>query len=225
MDRQPCLWRSTCTAVFGRVAGFVAPAAARRLARALAVPVLAALMLQCGAGPVEATAPETAGLAIGRPAPAFALTDQTGTVVSLESLLKTGPVALVFSRSVDWCLYCKLQLVHLQRDLGEIEASGSRVVCITHDSVEKIHAFATRSGITFPVLSDPESKAIDAYDIRCTDAPPEFRGIARHATFIIGQDGVIRSKLFELSYQERSAVNALIHALEEARTMNGRSRT
>src|SRR5262245_29686460 len=99
-----------------------------RLLRALAGLVSAGLTLQCSATGNGDEVAETAGLAVGRSAPAFALVDQTGAVVSLESLLAKGPVAVVFSRSVDWCLYCKLQVVDLQRNLGEIEASGSQVV-------------------------------------------------------------------------------------------------
>ena len=79
--------------------------------------------------------------------------------------------------------------------------------------------FANRSKITFPLLSDVDSKTIDAYDIRSPKAPPKLSGFARHATFILDQSGVIRAKLFRLSYQERSAVDALINALKEARTI------
>jgi hypothetical protein len=41
--------------------------------------------------------------------------------VSLDALLKKGPVAVVFIRSVDWCVYCQLQAIELQRNLKEIE--------------------------------------------------------------------------------------------------------
>src|SRR4029434_2231921 len=87
---------------------------------------------------VEQNSEEKAGLAIGQPAPAFTLTDQNGREVSLESLLKKGPVAVVFHRSVDWCLYCKLQMVQLQRILKDIEAAGGQVVGISYDPVEKL---------------------------------------------------------------------------------------
>lgn len=42
------------------------------------------------------------GLLIGERAPSFALEDQHGKRVSLESLLEKGPIALVFFRSADW---------------------------------------------------------------------------------------------------------------------------
>jgi peroxiredoxin len=160
---------------------------------------------------------EKTGLPIGRTAPAFTLTDQNGNEVSLESLLKKGPVAVVFHRSVSWCLYCKLQMVQLQRIHKEIEDAGGQVVGISYDSVEKLKGYADRSKITFPLLSDVGSKTIDAYDIRYKEAPPETSGFARHATFVIDQKGIIRAKLFRISYQERPVVDLLINALKEAR--------
>lgn len=164
---------------------------------------------------------EKTGLPLGHVAPAFILPDQNGNKVSLESLLKKGPVAVVFHRSVHWCLYCKLQMVQLQRIHKEIEAAGGQVVAISYDPVEKIEGYARRSKITFPLLSDVGSKIIDAYDIRYKEAPPETSGFARHATFIIDQKGLIRAKQFRLSYQERPAIDALINALKEARNITG----
>ena len=188
----------------------------------LAVLVLAVLLLSSGVDAVEEPSPEKTGLPIGHAAPAFALLEQNGKEVSLESLLKKGPVALVFNRSVDWCLYCKLQMVQLQRNLKEIEAAGGQVVGLSYDPVEKIKRFADRSKITFPLLSDNGSKTIDAYDIRYKEAPAELSGFSRHATFILDQNGVIRAKLFQLSYQERPAVDALINALKDARNTEER---
>jgi peroxiredoxin len=188
----------------------------------LAVLVLVAVLLASSADAAEETAADNAGLSIGQAAPAFTLVEQHGQEVSLASLLKEGPVALVFHRSVAWCLYCKLQMVQLQRHLKEIEAAGGQVVGISYDPVEKLQRFVNRSKITFPLLSDVGSKTIDAYDIRSTEAAPaEWRGFARHATFILDQQGIIRSKLFQLSYQERPAVEALIKALQDARTIPG----
>jgi cytochrome oxidase Cu insertion factor (SCO1/SenC/PrrC family) len=45
---------------------------------------------------------EKTGLKVGAKAPAFTLKDQDGKERSLEDLLKTGKVALVFHRSAGW---------------------------------------------------------------------------------------------------------------------------
>ena len=60
------------------------------------------LLLASIASAAEPAAPENTGLAVGQKAPAFTLKDQNDRGVSLDSLLKKGPVALVFYRSADW---------------------------------------------------------------------------------------------------------------------------
>ncbi len=59
-------------------------------------------LLTFAAFAAEPAAPEKTGLSVGQKAPVFTLKDQNGRDVSLESLLKKGPVALVFYRSADW---------------------------------------------------------------------------------------------------------------------------
>ena len=163
---------------------------------------------------------EKPGLAIGQRAPSFTLKDQNGKDVALESLLKKGPVAVVFHRSADWCLYCKLQMVELQRNLQEIEGAGAQIVGISFDSEEILRRFARKNKIDFPLLADPGSKIIDAYQIRNPDVPARVNGVAYHATFIVDQKGIIRSKLYGVSYQERSALEELLTTLKDARESN-----
>ena len=59
------------------------------------------LLMALGAITAE-PAPEKVGLDVGQKAPAFTLKDQNDREVALDSLLKKGPVALVFYRSADW---------------------------------------------------------------------------------------------------------------------------
>src|SRR4051794_29102641 len=82
------------------------------------------------------TSPENIGLPVGKLAPKFTLRDQDNNEVSLDRLLEKGPVAVVFVRSADWCLYCKMQLAQLQRNLKQIEATGGQVVSISYDSAD-----------------------------------------------------------------------------------------
>ena len=68
----------------------------------LLLPFLTAVLTCLPSNAAEEASPEKTGLPVGEKAPAFALKDQSGKEVSLESLLKSGPVALVFHRSADW---------------------------------------------------------------------------------------------------------------------------
>ncbi|MCU1268598.1 MAG: putative peroxiredoxin [Acidobacteria bacterium] len=153
---------------------------------------------------------EEIGLPVGQRAPSFTLKDQTGRDVSLQSLVQKSAVVLVFYRSADWCPYCKQQLVDLQRNLKEIEAGGAQLVGISYDSLPILKRFASKR-ISFPLLSDSGSRTIDAYNIRGGDD-----GVARHATFIIDKKGIVRAKLFQVSYAERPALDALVKAIRES---------
>lgn len=155
---------------------------------------------------------EEFGLLIGKRAPSFTLKDQNDRDVSLPLLLQKGAVVVVFYRSADWCPYCKQQLVDLQRNLKEIEAGGTQLVGISYDSVPILKRFANQR-ISFPLLSDSGSKTIDAYNIRDKGVDD---GVSRHATFIIDKQGTVRAKLFQVSYAERPAVDALIKAIKDS---------
>jgi peroxiredoxin len=182
--------------------------------------LLAALF---GAAPLAAqeAPPAEIGLRVGAHAPAFTLKDQNGKEITLEALLKKGPVALVFYRSADWCMFCKFELVHLQRNLKEFQAAGGQVVGISYDSTIILKRFADNQHITFPLLSDESSKTIEAYDVR--DKTPKAKpGFAAHASFVLDQTGVVRAKFLDVIYQEQPGVGILLKAIREARNAAGR---
>ena len=79
----------------------------------------------------------------------------------------------------------QVQLVQLQADHERIEAAGVTLVAISYDSSDTIADFARRSKITFPLLSDPGSKTIDAYGIR----DQQGDGYPHPQTFLVGSDG------------------------------------
>ena len=108
-------------------------------------------------------------------------------------------------------------MVQLQSDLSKIQATGGQLVAISYDSPEVLKRFATKNSIQYPLLSDTGSKTIDAYGIRNKEATGRTSGIPYPGTFIIGTDGVIRSKLFLEGYKERHTTEALLQALKNAK--------
>jgi peroxiredoxin len=103
-------------------------------------------------------------------------------------------------------------LVHLQTDLKSIEDAGIHVIGISYDSPEVLKKFSDRSKITFPLLSDPESKTIDAYHIRNDAAKGKAVGVPHPGTFILDREGVIRAKLFLEGFRDRHTTEALVEA-------------
>jgi peroxiredoxin len=120
---------------------------------------------------------------------------------------------------VDWCPYCKTQVIELQSRLPELREKGLGLAVITYDSPAHIADFSRRRGITFPLLSDPGSEVIKAYGIFNTTvaATSTNYGIPFPGTFLLDRAGTVTSRFFEEAYQERNTVSTILIALGDAR--------
>jgi peroxiredoxin len=163
-------------------------------------------------------APPPREIGIGERAPWFTLKDQNDREFSLETMVKRGPVAVVFIRSIEWCSYCQLQTAQLSANLAKIQATGGQLVVVCYDTPEKVKRFTGRRKIEVPVLSDSGSKTIEAYAMRAVTGSGEQLGSAQHGTFVIDKAGIVRSKPYLTSFEGDAAVEALISALKDANT-------
>ena len=108
----------------------------------------------------------------------------------------------------------------MQRDLKKIEDAGVKVVGISYDSVEVLKTFADKQEITFPLLSDPESKTIVAYALKNKETAGkkfgkvDLDGVPYPGTYLVDKGGVVRAKLFVDGYRERHSVEELVKAAE-----------
>ena len=90
--------------------------------------------------------------------------------------------------------------------------AGVQIVGISYDDPAVLKKFSDGSKITFPMLSDPDSKTIDAYHIRNEAAKGKAVGVPNPGTFIIDKRGVIRAKLFLEGFRDRHTTEALVEA-------------
>ena len=95
--------------------------------------------------------------------------------------------------------------MQLERKRGELEESGVRIAAISYDSTQLLKHFADRSGIAFPLLSDPESAVIRQFGVLNEDVPADhqFFGIPHPVELLVGPDGTVREKFHEESYRDR----------------------
>jgi len=100
-------------------------------------------------------------------------------------------------------------LVQLQKDSAAIRDAKLQVVGISYDSVEILNDFAKKFDVKFPLLSDPESKAIDAFGIRNQQANGRAAGVPIPATFVIDGEGVVRARLPGTTVQRHSTQQLL----------------
>jgi peroxiredoxin len=102
--------------------------------------------------------------------------------------------------------------VELEHDLPRIRAQGFGLAAISYDSVAVLKNFAERRGITFPLLSDPESKIIRSFGILNEAAPRDspFSGIPYPGTYIVDRAGVVMAKYFVDDFRERDTAAEIL---------------
>jgi peroxiredoxin len=173
------------------------------------------VLLACGSAPLTRAQPEPAiptGPAVGEKIPLLEAVDQRGERQTFETLHGPNGLLLLFTRSADWCPYCKGQLVQLERQrLGFLE-QGVRVAALTYDSVEVLRHFAARVGIEYPLLSDPKSEVIRAFGILndTVDQDNPLFGFPYPGYYRIGPDGIVQGKYFEERSSDRFTAGEIL---------------
>ena len=96
--------------------------------------------------------------------------------------------------------------MELERRKPQFAAQGLGICTISYDSVEVLAHFAARKGITFPMLSDPESAIIRRFGVfNDTVAEGDARqyGIPHPGTFLVDGQAIVRHKFFEEKFLHR----------------------
>lgn len=92
-----------------------------------------------------------------------------------------------------------------------IQKLGYGVAALSYDSPEALAHFAKRKQITYPLLSDPQSKVIDAFGIRNEAITSGFaKGVPNPGLFLIDPAGKVEAKYFEDDYRERITVSSIL---------------
>ncbi len=86
------------------------------------------------------------------------------------------------------------------------------LAAISYDSVPVLKSFADRKQITFPLLSDPESKIIRSFGIlnETVEKSNPFFGVPNPGTYVLNPKGVVIAKYFEDDYKERDTASAIL---------------
>jgi len=125
----------------------------------------------------------------GTVAPDFTLRNQFGQSVSLDDFRGVSPVTLVFF-PLAFSRTCQGELCELRDHLDVFREAGSELLGISVDSKHALRAWSEEQGYDFQLLADfwPHGDVARAYG-----AFLDERGYANRATFVIGDDGVIRA--------------------------------
>ena len=129
-------------------------------------------------------------LEIGTKAPAFTLPDQNGQMRSLSDY--QGKKVILYFYPKDMTAGCTKQACAFGELYPQFREKGAVVLGVSKDSVASHKKFEEKYGLPFTLLSDEETKVIQAYDVwkEKKMAGRTYMGIVR-STYLIDEEGVI----------------------------------
>lgn len=185
---------------------------------------------------VERLAGSGAGDAAPQPGdrmPPFVLPDETGRLITLDGLLRDGPVAVTFHRG-HWCPWCRISINALAQAQDEIARAGGQAVAIMPERQRFTAAFKAEARSPFPVLSDIDNGYAMLLNLAIWVGAdlelllasygrklPEYQTndawmLPIPATFVVRLDGRVSTRFLDPDFRRREAVSDLIDALAAA---------
>ena len=127
---------------------------------------------------------------VGSKAPDFKVFDTERNELSLENF--RGKKLILFFFPMAWTSTCTKQLCALQEDYKSYSELNAVVVGVSVDTIFALKRYATEHHIGFPLLSDFNKEMIHSYDIVHHDFILGYKDVAKRATFVIDEEGIIR---------------------------------
>ena len=129
-------------------------------------------------------------LSVGTKAPDFMLSDKDGNQVSLSDFV--GKKVVLYFYPKDNTPGCSKQACAYRDAFSQFQEKGAVVIGISKDSVKAHTNFAAKYELPFLLLSDPELKAIQSYDVwhEKTMCGKTSMGVVR-STCVVDEQGTI----------------------------------
>jgi peroxiredoxin len=155
---------------------------------------------------------------VGETMPPFLLPDENGRLVSLEKLLRAGPVAIAFIRG-HWCPYCRLHaagLAEIEDAIGPVQ-----LVAISAETQKYTREIKKEAQARFPFLTDVDNGYALSLDLviwvpdemSCLIAAagwdvPSYQGgeawiLPVPSVFLLDPDGIVRFRHVDPDYRRR----------------------
>ena len=162
-----------------------------------------------------ASAQAASGLAIGQPAPAFRLQNQTGEWVTLEQ--QRGKWLVLYFYPKDNTPGCTTQACEFRDNIFAYRKAGGVILGISVDDLASHRKFAEEHSLPFPILADADKKTARSYGVLYKAMG--IMEIARRETFIIDPAGRIAKHYKSVNPKGHSElVLADLKALQAAAT-------
>jgi len=136
-------------------------------------------------------------LEIGTKAPAFSLEDQDGASVSLSDF--EGQKVIVYFYPAAGTPGCTTQACDFRDNINSLKSAGYQVLGVSKDKVEDLKKFQAEQGLNFPLLSDLDLDAHNAYGAYGEKNlyGKLVTGVLR-STFVLDETGTIELALYNV---------------------------
>ena len=144
---------------------------------------------------------------VGDQAPAFSLSDQDGTIHTLDQY--RGRYLLLYFYPKDDTPGCTKEACALRDADPDFSKLDAAVLGVSADTVKSHKKFVEKYALTFPLLADEDRKAVEAYGVW---GPKKFMGREyigiKRTSFLIDPAGKI-AKVYESVKPEKHAEEVL----------------
>ncbi|MGB8194431.1 MAG: redoxin domain-containing protein [Chitinophagaceae bacterium] len=129
-------------------------------------------------------------LSVGQKAPSFSLFSSEKEKVSLEDFRGRKVLLLFFPQA--FTSVCTKELCNVRDNIAAYNNTDAQVLGISVDSVFTLRRYKEDQGLNFPLLSDFNREASEAYDSLYDNWIFEMKGVSKRSAFVIDREGVIQ---------------------------------
>jgi peroxiredoxin len=171
------------------------------------------------------------GLQVGKTVPEFESHTFAGVPVTLNHLLRKGPIMVIFYRG-GWCPYCNYQVRQVTQAYDKFQQRNVTPVLISVDRTEGSTLLKQSYDIPFPVLSDPDLAAHEAFNAVIdmgeagyekyknfgidleTWSGQDHHKIAAPAIYLVAKDGKILWSHVAVDFKTRPDIDQLLSVID-----------
>ena len=142
-------------------------------------------------------------LEVGTKAPDFSLPDQNGEIRNLADY--RGRKVILYFYPKDMTSGCTKQACSFGELYPQFIEKGAVVLGVSKDSVASHKRFEEAHGLPFTLLSDPDLKAIAAYDVLKIGKDGQPTKSLIRSTYLIDENGVVAKAFGAVKASENAA--------------------
>lgn len=107
------------------------------------------------------------------------------------------------------------ELQGLQSRIADFERHRVRILAVAVDPVEQNAEVVKNLELGYRVLADPKLEAIDAYGLRHIGGGNDGHDIARPASFLIDEQGIVRWRNLTANYRMRPRPDEILAQIQD----------